>query len=829
MDAKMIGPYRIEGEIGRGGMGVVFKAVHDTLERTAAVKVLPAEFAGNPEYVSRFLREARTVATLRHEHIVEVYDAGEQDGKYYIAMEFVEGLSLGAYLKEKGTLPEKEGLELLHQAAKGLAAAHAKGLVHRDIKPDNMLLDKTRTTLRLVDFGLVRDSASNSQLTATGACLGTPQYMSPEQADGESADPRTDIYSLGVSFYRAMTGKAPFESNTVMNLLFKHKFEAPPDPRVLNNKLSKPAANLILTMLAKTPGNRPPSADALLELIEKVQKGKKIPEPTPFETPTLDGINAVSDSSSGSQGFSKRPLAIAGGALGLIVILGGIGALIILRGAESDTAQEGKTNGSPTSTPETASQKDPSPKGPSTDPLLTGNQKGESGNGTPGKTVTGTESGGIASPLNGRKVNPSNFSMASQEAGKLADKAEATLLAGNTTEAATLFETAAAMAGNEITREQYAAKARDCRYREQVKIGQVAEIKRDWVAALQAYRRATEYKTSPLLSDKLAEIGKKAEQEKQFSKTYALGKQQLDRGLALLKSGSNPNPNPNPNPNLGAAKQILQDARNSFSAVRPWGEANREADFNAKMQLLEGCEQFLRAWETEERLDYPAAIASYKLVERSHADLQGPALARRMALEQKRRSSADSIWTSVQALALANRIDEARQKVAAALRSNPGHRELMAIQSGLDELKSAVTGFQGLRGILRQARQTATQAIAANRNDDYAARIRDQAGTWDLQCTQNEHSAKNHFSQKQFNLVTADAAGARTLAGQVSSKMRHAAQKYEERASLYRGKKLELKGIFSVKVKKGDEAKARRLSRTAETFSNLERQADRLK
>ncbi len=290
---ETIGSFRIQGKIGQGGMGAVYRAVHGTLERPVALKVLPTEFANNPEYVTRFLREARTIATLRHDNIVQVYDAGEQNGQYFIAMELVEGSNLGAYADEHQPVNEKAGLELLLQAAKGLDAAHGKGLVHRDIKPENLLLSGDKT-LRIVDFGLVMESTSTTQLTATGACLGTPMYMSPEQADGENADNRTDLYSLGVTFYRVFTGQTPFNSTTVMNLLFKHKFEAPPDPRSLRADLSTNVSNLLLHMLAKRREERPQTAQKLIEMLDLIKQGKPIPAPPTFAPlPSRSGSNTA--------------------------------------------------------------------------------------------------------------------------------------------------------------------------------------------------------------------------------------------------------------------------------------------------------------------------------------------------------------------------------------------------------------------------------------------------------------------------------------------------------------------------------------------------------
>ena len=295
---KAIGAYRIQGRLGQGAMGVVFKGVHETLERPAAVKLLPPELAQNPEYVSRFLREARVIAALRHDHIVQVYDAGAFEGKYYIAMELVAGTSLAGYLQEKKVLDENRNV-------------------------------------RIVDFGLVMESASTTQLTATGACLGTPMYMSPEQTDGEKADPRSDLYSLGVTFYRALTGQPPFSSTTVMNLLFKHRFEAPPDPRSIRPELSEDISNLLLALMAKPREDRPQSAQKLVELIEGYRQGKKIPPPPPFRSP-LASEKAQLTTPSPSPGAAPRQAVSRRAWIGLsaaavILVVCGIVAYLLLR------------------------------------------------------------------------------------------------------------------------------------------------------------------------------------------------------------------------------------------------------------------------------------------------------------------------------------------------------------------------------------------------------------------------------------------------------------------------------------------------------------------
>lgn len=269
---NLIGGNRIVEKLGAGGMGAVYLAKHQTLGREVALKLLPPEFTQHKEYVERFLREARAAAQLKHPNVVQVYDAGEQAGQFYISMEFVKGKSLGHLQREKGPLDEATALRFLQQAALGLAAAHALGLVHRDIKPENLLID-TDGTVKVADFGLVSDVEGDSGLTQPGAMLGTPTYMSPEQCDGLKADVRSDIYSLGAAFYRLMTGSAPFTAPTPIGVLYKHRYEPTPDPRTVRPQISEAAAQMLLRMMAKRPEDRFQTAADVAAFADAVLKG----------------------------------------------------------------------------------------------------------------------------------------------------------------------------------------------------------------------------------------------------------------------------------------------------------------------------------------------------------------------------------------------------------------------------------------------------------------------------------------------------------------------------------------------------------------------------
>src|SRR6059036_3911684 len=203
--------YTVEGEIGRGGMGVVYNARDERLKRRVAVKVLPPELAFREEIRLRFLREAETAARLSHPHIVPIHSVGEgPDGLVYFVMAYVDGESLGAKLKRRGRLPPDEARRIMLETADALGAAHALGIIHRDVKPDNILLEGSRGRVVVTDFGIAKalSSTTGGALTGTGVAIGTPHYMSPEQAAGDrEIDGRSDIYSLGVVAYQMLAGE----------------------------------------------------------------------------------------------------------------------------------------------------------------------------------------------------------------------------------------------------------------------------------------------------------------------------------------------------------------------------------------------------------------------------------------------------------------------------------------------------------------------------------------------------------------------------------------------------------------------------------------------
>jgi eukaryotic-like serine/threonine-protein kinase len=265
--------YTLEGEIGRGGMGVVFTARDERLKRQVAVKVLPPELAFREEIRLRFLREAETAAQLSHPHIVPIHSVGEApDGLVYFVMAYVDGESLGAKLKRRGRLPPDESRRIMQETADALGAAHAFGIIHRDVKPDNILLEGSRGRVVVTDFGIAKALSSTTggaTLTATGVAIGTPHYMSPEQAAGDrEIDGRSDIYSLGVVAYQMLAGELPFHAPTVPGILMKHITERAPLITDRRPDVPEDLAACVMRSLEKDPEDRWPTADALRRALE---------------------------------------------------------------------------------------------------------------------------------------------------------------------------------------------------------------------------------------------------------------------------------------------------------------------------------------------------------------------------------------------------------------------------------------------------------------------------------------------------------------------------------------------------------------------------------
>ncbi|HEX7170420.1 MAG TPA: protein kinase, partial [Rubrobacter sp.] len=264
--------YDVRRGLGSGGMGEVFLARDRVLGRDVALKVLRRQYAGDSEFAERFKREARSAASLSHPNIVQVYDRGETDeGASYIAMEYVPGGTLKERISDRGPLEASEAAALGAQVAEALGAAHDRGMVHRDIKPQNVLLT-TRGDAKVADFGIAR-AGSSVTISKTGSVMGTAGYMSPEQALGEPATPRSDLYSLGVVLYEALTGELPFTADNPIAVSMKHVTEALRPPREIDPTIPEGMNALIVKLMAKDPEDRYASAGELADDLRRVSRG----------------------------------------------------------------------------------------------------------------------------------------------------------------------------------------------------------------------------------------------------------------------------------------------------------------------------------------------------------------------------------------------------------------------------------------------------------------------------------------------------------------------------------------------------------------------------
>jgi len=259
--------YRVLSSLGTGGMAEVYRAEQVSLNRTVAIKKLKSSLGQNPEMLERFYREGKSTANLQHENIVQVYQMGKAGEEYYIVMEYVEGKDLKSILKVSGPISWQIAGLIIQEVAKGLGFAHQRGYIHRDIKPGNIMVSQ-RGEVKIMDFGIVR--RIDSELTKTGAFLGTPSYMSPEQLKGENITPGSDLFSLGVVFYEILAGEKPFRAETEPSLIHKIVNEKPKSIRKLNPGVPWRMARIIKRLLNKNPKKRFESAEELAKALEKM-------------------------------------------------------------------------------------------------------------------------------------------------------------------------------------------------------------------------------------------------------------------------------------------------------------------------------------------------------------------------------------------------------------------------------------------------------------------------------------------------------------------------------------------------------------------------------
>jgi len=301
MSIQTVGRYEIIGELGRGAMGVVYKAQDPTIGRTVALKTMRLDVHGleTDDVLRRFKNEARAAGVLNHPNIVTIYDAGEQDGMFYIAMEFIEGTTLHAMLAEKRILSPEEIIQLARQICKGLDYAHSNGIIHRDIKPANIMITGDGT-VKIMDFGIAK---AGGGMTSTGQVLGTPNYMSPEQVKGKVLDGRSDLFSFGVVLYEMVTGEKPFVGQNVTTIIYKIVHENPIPPRDLDVTIHPGLSMVVTKSLSKVPGERYQNGAELMKDLENYKSvGSSLSPTTTLPTSAVNLNHASQMMSQGSAG-----------------------------------------------------------------------------------------------------------------------------------------------------------------------------------------------------------------------------------------------------------------------------------------------------------------------------------------------------------------------------------------------------------------------------------------------------------------------------------------------------------------------------------------------
>ena len=266
--------YEIQQVLGEGGMAKVFLGTDRVLSRTVAVKVLAPQYAEDQQFVARFRREAQAAAALNHPNIVSVFDTGSNGNVHYIVMEYVEGKTLQETLREESRLTPERSIEIGEAVARALSAAHAKGLVHRDIKPGNIMITR-EGQVKVMDFGIARATTSDT-VTQTAAVLGTAAYLSPEQAQGETVDHRSDIYSLGVVLYEMLTGRQPFTGESPVSIAYRHVTEDPVPPSRLNPDVPEALDAIVMKAMAKSPDDRYQTAQELIDDLRRAAEGMPV-------------------------------------------------------------------------------------------------------------------------------------------------------------------------------------------------------------------------------------------------------------------------------------------------------------------------------------------------------------------------------------------------------------------------------------------------------------------------------------------------------------------------------------------------------------------------
>jgi serine/threonine protein kinase len=327
------GRFRIEGEIGSGGMGTVYRATHLGLQRSVAVKIIKSEYANDPDVADRFLREARTMAKLRHPHAAMIFDAGNlPDGRHFIIMEFIEGTTLSAALAQEGRFSPERAVSIAVQVCDVLEEAHRLGIVHRDLKPANIMLNERGVCV--LDFGVAKvlassgDATTSQPSTGSGQIIGTPRYMSPEQCLGQRVGARSDLYSLGVVLYEMLAGRPPFIDPLPSVVLVKQATAPPPPLPTLRQDLPRPLALAVHTLIAKRSEDRPQTAAAARVLLERsLAQPERL---APVIEPLPETVAAA--------GYSRNAIFRVAAPLALVSIMGALLLALGYGGPAAETA-----------------------------------------------------------------------------------------------------------------------------------------------------------------------------------------------------------------------------------------------------------------------------------------------------------------------------------------------------------------------------------------------------------------------------------------------------------------------------------------------------------
>ncbi len=272
----LAGRYEVIEEIGRGGMGRVYKVFDRKIQDVVALKLIKPEISVSEKAVERFKNELRFARRIAHRHVCRMFDLGEEGLMHFLTMEYIPGEDLKTFIRRSGSLIPAKAVSLARQTAEGLSEAHRLGVIHRDLKPQNIMIDKEGQA-RIMDFGIARIQEVEG-LTGSGVFIGTPEYMSPEQAEFKDVDARTDLYSLGVVLFEMLTGRVPFEGETPLGIAMKHKSEPPPSPRLLNPDVPEDLAAVVMRALAKDRNERYQTAEEMASDLEAVSRGLPLKE-----------------------------------------------------------------------------------------------------------------------------------------------------------------------------------------------------------------------------------------------------------------------------------------------------------------------------------------------------------------------------------------------------------------------------------------------------------------------------------------------------------------------------------------------------------------------